>query len=227
MMDDLLRPELLSQPIAQKISVSLETAQPFSYSYAKGTYQFSTAYSGTAGLEHISFQVRVGICQARVFGKSRGKIIILLDGDPGTEFTETDAPGFYASVLRSARRLLRPGEPLPAAFGAFVVATMRDLIEGPHVRYAQAVVVPAEELATMVRYAFIKRLLKEKGARPAKMTEPQYNYSSVAEEQFKSRALETGMIREIKRTEYQPGGDRAPITVKGKPLSQEVIEDRR
>jgi len=227
MTDRLLRPELLLQPIAHKISVSLEKTQPFDYRFPQETYHFPTAYAGGAALEQVAFHVKIGVCEATIFGKDRGKIIIFLDGNPGTEFTETDARGFYAALLKINRRNLRPGEPLPAAFTSFVVSPMRDLITGPYVPYAQAVVVPAEDLATMVRFAFIKRLYKEKGAEPMRTAEPQDNPSTSAEELYKRKALEVGLIRELKQTNYQPTGDRTPIAVTGKPLSQEIIEERR
>jgi hypothetical protein len=230
MTDRLLRPELLWQPIAHKISVSLEKAQSFSYTYPQETYNFPTAYSGAATLEQTALHVKIGVCQAKVFGKMRGKIFIFLDGYPGTEFVETDITGFYASQVKGYRanwRNLRPGEPLPTAFTSFVVRPMRDLITGPYVPYAQAVVVPAEDLATMVRFAFIKRLYKERGGEPTRTAESQDNFSTSAEDQYKRKALEVGLIREFKRTDYQPSGDRTPISVTGKPLSQEIIEERR
>ncbi len=49
-----------------------------------------------------------------------------------------------------------------------------------------------------------------------------------AEEAFKQRLLEEGLILEIKRpTPTAPEGDRRPIKVKGKPMSQIIVEDRR
>ena len=49
-----------------------------------------------------------------------------------------------------------------------------------------------------------------------------------AEETFKQRLLEKGLILEIKHpSPVEPKGNRRPIKVKGKPMSQMVIEDRR
>lgn len=49
-----------------------------------------------------------------------------------------------------------------------------------------------------------------------------------AEEAFKQRLLEKGLLIEIKRpSRTEPEGDRTPIKVKGKPMSRMVIEDRR
>ncbi len=49
-----------------------------------------------------------------------------------------------------------------------------------------------------------------------------------AEETFKQLLLEKGLILEIKRPSLiEPKGDRRPIKVKGKPMSQMIIEDRR
>ncbi len=54
-------------------------------------------------------------------------------------------------------------------------------------------------------------------------------YSSEAsEEAFLQRLLEEGLIKEIKRPpRVSPTGDRTPVKVKGKPMSQTIIEDRR
>jgi hypothetical protein len=49
-----------------------------------------------------------------------------------------------------------------------------------------------------------------------------------AEEAFEQGLLEKGLILEIKRPSLtESKGDRRPIKVKGKPMSQMVIEDRR
>jgi hypothetical protein len=49
-----------------------------------------------------------------------------------------------------------------------------------------------------------------------------------AEEAFKQHLLEAGLILEIKRPPLtEPEGNRRPIKVKGKPMSQTIIEDRR
>ena len=230
MTDRLLSPELVSQPVAHKISVSLKTAQPFSYRFPQETYYFPTAYAGGASLEELTFHVKIGSCQVKVFGQTRGKVIVFLNNYPGTEFVETDSEGLYASVVKGYRpnwRNLRPGEPLPPAFASFVVRPMRDLISGPYVPFAQAVTVPAEDLANMVRFAFIKHLYKERGAEAMRPAEPQGDTSTSAEEQYKRKAMETGLIREFARPDYQATGDRTPIKVTGKPLSEEIIEERR
>ncbi len=49
-----------------------------------------------------------------------------------------------------------------------------------------------------------------------------------AEDAFLQDLLEAGIITEIKRpSRTAPPGDRTPIKVEGKPLSQIIIEDRR
>jgi len=49
-----------------------------------------------------------------------------------------------------------------------------------------------------------------------------------AEEAFKQHLLAEGLILEIKRPSLtEPEGNRRPIKVKGKPMSQMIIEDRR
>ena len=48
------------------------------------------------------------------------------------------------------------------------------------------------------------------------------------EELYKQRLLEVGLILEIRRPSRKPlSGDRTPITVQGKPLSEIIIEERR
>ena len=50
---------------------------------------------------------------------------------------------------------------------------------------------------------------------------------SLTESRFKQRLVELGLLREIKPpTDVPEGEDRTPIQVKGKPLSQVVMEDR-
>ncbi len=49
-----------------------------------------------------------------------------------------------------------------------------------------------------------------------------------SEDLFKQRLLESTLLRGIKAPSSSlPQGDRAPIQVKGKPLSQMVLEERR
>lgn len=47
------------------------------------------------------------------------------------------------------------------------------------------------------------------------------------EDHFKQRLVELGLLKEIKIPPAVPGGDRTPIKVKGKPLSQTITEERR
>jgi len=47
------------------------------------------------------------------------------------------------------------------------------------------------------------------------------------ENRFKLRLLQLGLLREIRAPSGAPGGDRTPIQVKGRSLSQTIIEERR
>jgi len=52
--------------------------------------------------------------------------------------------------------------------------------------------------------------------------------SVLPEDIFKQSLLESGLLQEIKTPAlFQPSGDRTPIRVEGKPLSQMIIEERR
>ncbi len=48
-----------------------------------------------------------------------------------------------------------------------------------------------------------------------------------AEERFKQKLVELGLLKEVKTPVGVPANDRTPIKVKGKPLSQHIIEERR
>lgn len=50
---------------------------------------------------------------------------------------------------------------------------------------------------------------------------------SRSENRFQLRLLELGLLREVKARSGVPEGNRTPIQVKGKPLSQTIIEERR
>ena len=50
---------------------------------------------------------------------------------------------------------------------------------------------------------------------------------SIRENRFKLRLLQRGLLREIRAPSGAPEGDRTPIQVKGKSLSQAIIEERR
>jgi hypothetical protein len=48
------------------------------------------------------------------------------------------------------------------------------------------------------------------------------------EELFKKRLVEVGLLGQIRKPSWpSPDQDRTPIQVKGKPLSEQVIEERR
>jgi len=49
----------------------------------------------------------------------------------------------------------------------------------------------------------------------------------VQENRFKLRLLQLGLLREIRAPSGAPEGDRIPVQVKGSPLSQVIIEERR
>jgi predicted DNA-binding antitoxin AbrB/MazE fold protein len=57
---------------------------------------------------------------------------------------------------------------------------------------------------------------------------PTHGEEAMAEENhFKLRLVELGLLREIRTPSDVPEGDRTPIQVKGKSLSQTIIEERR
>ena len=47
------------------------------------------------------------------------------------------------------------------------------------------------------------------------------------EEHFKLRLLEIGLLRDVRERSEAPEEERIPIQVKGKPLSQMILEERR
>lgn len=51
----------------------------------------------------------------------------------------------------------------------------------------------------------------------------------VTEEEFEQKLFELGLFSEVKPpiTDFKPYRDRKPIEVKGKPLSEVIIEERR
>lgn len=51
----------------------------------------------------------------------------------------------------------------------------------------------------------------------------------VTEEEFEQKLFELGLFSEVKPpiTDFKPYHDRKPIEVKGKPLSEVIIEERR
>ncbi len=48
-----------------------------------------------------------------------------------------------------------------------------------------------------------------------------------AEERFKRKLVQVGLLSEIKIPKAKLEGNRTPIRVKGKPLSETIIEERR
>lgn len=59
------------------------------------------------------------------------------------------------------------------------------------------------------------------------MATPYLSNEAQAEERFKEKLVELGLLGEIKIPACVPEGDRTPIKVKGKPLSQSIIEEQR
>ena len=47
------------------------------------------------------------------------------------------------------------------------------------------------------------------------------------EERFKAQLLELGLLRDVRQRFEAPEEERIPIRVKGKPLSQTIVEERR
>ncbi len=59
------------------------------------------------------------------------------------------------------------------------------------------------------------------------MAAPDNEGRSQAEDRFKRKLVEVGLLSEIKIPRVKLDGDRTPIRVKGKPLSETIIEERR
>ena len=78
--------------------------------------------------------------------------------------------------------------------------------------------------------AEVKRRLEEIPAQPDESAEVNgdEHQAAIALDQRIQRALfEAGLVREIKPPVKRPRERRPPIKIKGKPLSETVIEDRR
>ena len=57
---------------------------------------------------------------------------------------------------------------------------------------------------------------------------PPHGEEAMTEEnRFKLRLVELGLLREIRTPSGTPEGDRTPIRVKGKSLSQTIVQERR
>ncbi|MGI8587573.1 MAG: hypothetical protein ACR2M0_07805 [Chloroflexia bacterium] len=56
---------------------------------------------------------------------------------------------------------------------------------------------------------------------------PEVEAQQAAEDLLKQKLMESGLVKEFRNPPYPPTGDRIPIHVKGKPLSETIIEDRR
>jgi hypothetical protein len=56
---------------------------------------------------------------------------------------------------------------------------------------------------------------------------PYIPHEAQAEKRFKQKLVELGLVKEVKPFPKALAGDRTPVKVKGKPLSQSIVEGRR
>jgi hypothetical protein len=49
----------------------------------------------------------------------------------------------------------------------------------------------------------------------------------LAEDRFRKKLIDEGFLVKPKDPSYKPAGDRTPIKIKGKPVSETIIEERR
>ncbi len=59
------------------------------------------------------------------------------------------------------------------------------------------------------------------------MATPFVPYETQAEERFKQKLLELGLLAEVKPPAGRPEGNRTPVQVKGRPISRTIIKERR
>lgn len=150
-----------AQPMAKQdhATVSLKHSEPFYYNWPTEAEQYNDAYEGEVSLDGHTIHVKVGWCNRDSYGRERRRAVVFLDGYPVTEFVETDVPDIHASLVPGAdnpRGNLRPGQSVPTQFTNFDIKPMRDVIQGPGVYNAQAVVVRANDFETMVRFGILK-----------------------------------------------------------------------
>jgi hypothetical protein len=59
------------------------------------------------------------------------------------------------------------------------------------------------------------------------MSTPYIPHEAQAEERFKQKLVELGLLKEVKAPSGVPEGDRTPVQIKGRPISRTIIRERR
>ena len=85
---------------------------------------------------------------------------------------------------------------------------------------SQATLEKAIEIVKELEPAELKQI---KAAVDARVNE---SVESEARERFHRALLEAGLVKEFKTGPYRPDSERPLVTIKGKPLSETIIEDR-
>lgn len=128
-------------------------------------------------------------------------------------------------VINSKRERRRKGNNMATYYG--VVRDNRIVLpEG--VRLEEGAYVEVSVFTNSVQSSQNSNVQSSQGSTTEASIEASVEAEGATEEAFLQKLLKEGLIAEIKRPpKTSPAGDRTPVKVKGKPMSQTIIEDRR
>ena len=114
----------------------------------------------------------------------------------------------------------------------WILKVLLDLIsrmKSPGIRYLLLNVVPKFLEASFARMTIGdgQTVVKMLSSQVEKFTVFEHQGRADAEKRFKQTLQETGLLSEVKNSSEQIEGERTLIKVKGRPLSQTIIEERR
>ena len=114
----------------------------------------------------------------------------------------------------------------------WILKVLLDLIsrmKSPGIKFLMLNVVPKFLEASFARMTIEdgQTVVKMLGSQVEKFTVSDHQGRADAEKRFKQTLQEIGLVSEVKSSSGQTDGERTLIKVKGKPLSQTIVEERR
>lgn len=150
----------IAHPAAPHIRlVSMGALGPFSWRWPDADEAYERGWAAIAEVDGHDYHVRHGVCRRVAFGRTRIRSVTWVEGQPTVEGVEADdfsRSECLLSLIKVAKRHLRPGDAVPAGYEAFPVVVVADEAAGPYSPRSLALKLRQDDIAGSTRHALLR-----------------------------------------------------------------------
>jgi len=132
---------------------------PFSWRWPEGIEKYERGWLAIAEVGGREFHIRHGVGRRDAFGRSRLRSVTWVEGEVAVEGVEADdfsTSQSLVSLIKTTKKHLRIGDPLPPEYEPFPIAVFADEVVGPHSFHSLAVKLPVDDVEGWSGHALLR-----------------------------------------------------------------------